>query len=259
VQILEAGSHPDDPRFEAITFASTGYEFLSDFSDSRITNIHIAGDIVETIPVAFFPQTYGNGGDTYVIQHPHVDNIDYPLSVLGVGDDVHSPDLHEMDLYQQVAAVLSSAGDLLPLRELVSDPSSNTENFLTNITHDSSVGWDATLATGVLQGTVGNDLLVAGPGSPDQLLGGDGDDLLMGNDGKDFLDGGPGINTALYSGSPADYSWSQNANGSWKVADNRANSPDGTDLLTHIQFLRFHTGENIALGNHPRRPVRRPT
>jgi hypothetical protein len=35
--------HADDARFEAITFASTGYEFLSDFSDSRITNSRIGG------------------------------------------------------------------------------------------------------------------------------------------------------------------------------------------------------------------------
>jgi hypothetical protein len=217
-----------------------GYQFLSNFSDSRITNIRIAGDIIEAIP-SFL--AYGSGGDTYVIQHPHVDNISY------IPPTEFSSDLHDMDLYQQVAAVLSSTGDLLPLRELVSDPSSNTENFLTNITYDSSVGWVATLPTGVLQGTLGNDLLVDGSGAADLLLGGGGDDLLMGNDGNDTLDGGAGINSALYHGSPADYSWAQNANGSWTIV-----GPDGTDLLTHIQFLRFHSGENIALDKSPPPP-----
>jgi hypothetical protein len=232
--------HSGDPRFEAITFANMGYQFLSNFSDSRITNIRIAGDIIEAIP-SFL--AYGSGGDTYVIQHPHVDNISY------ISPTEFSSDLHKMDLYQQVAAVLSSTGDLLPLRELVSDQSSNTENFLTNIIYDSSVGWVATLPTGVLQGTLGNDLLVDGPRAADLLLGGGGDDLLMGNDGDDTLDGGAGINSALYNGSPADYSWAQNANGSWTVV-----GPDGTDLLTHIQFLRFHSGENIALDKSPPPP-----
>ncbi|MDA9473443.1 hypothetical protein XI03_02715 [Bradyrhizobium sp. CCBAU 65884] len=241
--------HPNDTRFEAITFASMGYEFHSDFSDPRITNMRITGDVIETFPVAFFPQTYGNGGDTYVIRHPDIVNENPAIA------PVNSTDLHSMDLYEEVAHLLSSQGDLLPLER---GAIATTGTALVNLSRD-IFGWHAAFPTGVLQGTANNDLLIAGPRPPDapfgflgdHLFGLGGDDWLKGNDGDDIFDGGTGINTALYNGSPSDYRWSQNADGSWTIADMRPTSPDGTDTLTHVQFLQFATGEKESLRPAP--------
>ena len=45
----------------------------------------------------------------------------------------------------------------------------------------------------------------------------------------------------------------QNADGSWKVVDLRAGSPDGTDTLKNIDFLQF-TDTTVAIGSVPPPP-----
>jgi len=171
--------HLGDARFETITFADPGYQFLSDFSDSRITNIQVSGDVIGDIPTFL---AYGNGGDTYLIQHPAVPNA-------------NSTDLHSMDLYQEVAGLLSSQGGLWPLQQLVADAGANTGSFFANITRDSK-GWHASLPNGTVQGTPGDDLIIMG-GGPDVLLGAAGADTLKGNAGSDLIEGGPGSDTLI--------------------------------------------------------------
>ena len=43
----------------------------------------------------------------------------------------------------------------------------------------------------------------------------------------------------------------QNADGSWKVVDLRAGSPDGTDTLTNIDFLQFSDTQLSLTGAPP--------
>src|SRR5262249_31313086 len=50
-----------------------------------------------------------------------------------------------------------------------------------------------------------------------------------------------------YSGRPADHIWFKNAAGSWTIIDIRSGSPDGTDILNDVQFLKFDAGDVIAL------------
>jgi Ca2+-binding RTX toxin-like protein len=85
----------------------------------------------------------------------------------------------------------------------------------------------------LLHGGAGNDALYAGNGS-DQLWGDDGDDFLQGGLGDDEIDGGAGVNRASYFGYAADYSWTKQGDGSWKVVGS-----DGTDTLRNIDFLIF--------------------
>ena len=90
----------------------------------------------------------------------------------------------------------------------------------------------------------------------ENVIGGSGNDTIVGNvadneftggRGNDFLDGAAGTNTARFSGSASDYSVTQNADGSWTVADLRAGAPDGTDTLKNIQYLKF-SNSTLALG-----------
>jgi hypothetical protein len=140
-------------------------------------------------------------------------------------------------------------------------------NYSTNITVDLQPGGWSTLSTAQLasltyghlaRGNVANALLyhnnpasliedaIGGSGN-DTIIGNIADNKLVGGQGNDFLDGGAGADTAGYSGDSHEYSWSQNSDGSWTVADLRAGSPDGTDTLENIQYLDF-TDMLVELG-----------
>ena len=94
---------------------------------------------------------------------------------------------------------------------------------------------------------------VGGSGS-DNITGNAADNKLTGGAGNDTLDGVSGIDTAVYSGSSSAYQVTQNADGSWKVADLRAGSPDGTDTLKNIDFLQF-SDTTVAVGTVPTPPL----
>jgi hypothetical protein len=108
-----------------------------------------------------------------------------------------------------------------------------------------------------IRGTNGDDLTLIGTAGPDTIQGGDGNDIIIGGAGNDKIDGGKGIDTAVYSGSIADYTISfkhdgdhdngqgkvhgvdDNGGQQFTVTDNRASSPDGTDTLKNVEFLKF--------------------
>lgn len=116
-----------------------------------------------------------------------------------------------------------------------------------------SSGVTVNLTTGIASGEMGNDTLrnfenIAGSAFADTLTGNAGanllqasmgDDILTGMAGNDTLDGGSGTDTAVFSGAKSNYTITVAANGEVTVQDNRANSPDGTDLLKSVELLKF--------------------
>ena len=80
---------------------------------------------------------------------------------------------------------------------------------------------------------------VVGGSGNDSILGNAANNVFAGGAGNDSIDGLGGINTAAYSGRASDYSWVQNADDTWTVADLRAGTPDGSDTLRNIRFLKF--------------------
>jgi len=90
----------------------------------------------------------------------------------------------------------------------------------------------------LLSGDSGNDIVVGDAGD-DSLNGGSGDDLLTGGAGNDRIDGGIGTDMALYCGAIANYQILRFADGTVRIQDMRAGSPDGTDVLTGVEFLQF--------------------
>ena len=91
-----------------------------------------------------------------------------------------------------------------------------------------------------VDGGAGNDTIWTADGD-DTLSGGAGNDGVFGGAGDDTIDGGTGTDTASYSGNWSDYTITENA-GTYTVVDNRAGSPDGTDILTNVEFFRFADG-----------------
>ena len=99
-------------------------------------------------------------------------------------------------------------------------------------------GDDVLTASLPLQGNymvagTGNDTVTGGAGG-DYLFAGPGNDTILGLGGDDKIAGGSGTDTAVFSGNFADYTVTQNDDGSLSVA-----GPDGNDTLTGIQDLQF--------------------
>ena len=101
----------------------------------------------------------------------------------------------------------------------------------------------------ILIGGWGNDHLIAGAGN-DILQGGSGNDALCGQDGDDISEGGKGndthmggngFDTAVFTGSLADYELGLNEDGSLRVHDT-ISGRDGTDSLRGIESIRFNDG-----------------
>jgi hypothetical protein len=86
---------------------------------------------------------------------------------------------------------------------------------------------------------------INGGGGNDRLSGGAGDDTLNGGAGNDIIDGGPGTDTAVLSGSHTDFALTFEAAGAdFKVADQRAGTPDGVDTTTQVEVFQFTDGQS---------------
>ena len=95
-----------------------------------------------------------------------------------------------------------------------------------------------------IKGTQGPNTLLGTDGA-DKLMGKDGDDIITGGKGNDDIDGGNGIDTAVYSGSYAEYSLNLGWHLTGHGADNSTVSvatrrrPRRHSHLKHVEFLKF--------------------
>ncbi len=112
----------------------------------------------------------------------------------------------------------------------------------------SGYGTDTLIGIANLEGGSGADVFIGNDGA-NRLVGNSGNDTLEGGKGNDILDGGSGRNTAVFSGTRADYTVTHNSDGTVTIEDTQANR-DGKDTLEDVRFVKF-TGDNqtIALTN----------
>jgi VCBS repeat-containing protein len=91
-----------------------------------------------------------------------------------------------------------------------------------------------------IQGRAGGDFLDGGDGN-DEIQGNEGDDYIRGAAGNDFLHGGTGTDTAVYSGSILEYTYSRpgNSNTEFFVSHTGGSMIDGYDRLISIERLIF--------------------
>jgi Ca2+-binding RTX toxin-like protein len=96
------------------------------------------------------------------------------------------------------------------------------------------------------------DLFVGGGGS-DTVTGNNDGDTFTGGSGNDTFTGGTGTDTVVFSGNFSDYTITDLGGGSFRIADNRAGSPDGTDVTNAIEQGKFADGTRTlgATGNVP--------
>jgi serralysin len=142
-------------------------------------------------------------------------------------------------------------------------------NYTTNITVNLNPGEWTTVSTTQLAvlgsgryaaGNIANSLLFNGDVRSliENAIGGSGNDTIIGNQannvltggrGSDVLDGGAGTDTAWYGGLISNYTWVQNADGSWTMTDLRGAGFDGTDTLWNMELLQFLDGV-VGIGTY---------
>ena len=150
-----------------------------------------------------------------------------------VGWSIHLP-------YLTLSALVDTkAGAALPTAELQFTAPENLRWLLGDIENLIGSAFDDTLL-----GNDQNNVISGGAGS-DAIDGGGGADILTGGAGPDGIIGGDGVDTAVYSGPSTSYSWTRQADGLWKVVDNRAGNPDGIDFVD-VELLRF-TDKTVTL------------
>ncbi|MCA1748989.1 MAG: hypothetical protein LC634_05465 [Sphingomonadales bacterium] len=99
----------------------------------------------------------------------------------------------------------------------------------------------------VLDGDMGNDTLYGDQGD-DRLNGGHQSDVISGGAGDDTIDGGTSDDVAVYGGNASDYDVSI-VEGNYLIVDNRAGSPDGTDIVGNVETLRFADQDMVIDAN----------
>src|SRR5215468_7219671 len=85
-----------------------------------------------------------------------------------------------------------------------------------------------------LTGTTLDDI-INGLAGNDTINGGAGNDTITGGAGNDVINGGTGTNTAVFSGSRANYAIST----AGMITVKALSGTDGTDSLSNIRYVRF--------------------
>ncbi|MGO4704796.1 hypothetical protein AB4072_03325 [Microvirga sp. 2MCAF38] len=145
-------------------------------------------------------------------------------------------------------------------------PGTSVDLRITERQQTGAYSWDTIHNVESLFGSVfsdrftGNDQqnTLTGNRGNDTLDGQGGDDILNGGEGSDDIRGGAGVDIAAYSGSFADYTISQQANGSVIVTDNRGivgAMTDGIDTLNGIEYLQFSDRTIALAGTTNRAPT----
>ena len=95
-----------------------------------------------------------------------------------------------------------------------------------------------------------------GGAKADTLIGNDANNEFTGNAGNDSITGGGGDDTAVYSAVKANYTITNNGDGTYSVTDNVGS--EGTDTLTSMEYAKFldytvtlATGASNVIDNSP--------
>ena len=84
---------------------------------------------------------------------------------------------------------------------------------------------------------------VIGGSGVDTFTGNSADNAFKGNDGDDIFSGGTGDDTLVVRGQKSDYTVVNTSGTTYTVQDNNAaDSDDGTDTITDVEFIQFSDG-----------------
>jgi len=137
------------------------------------------------------------------------------------------------------------SGDLSGLT--ITPPADSDADFTLNVTATSTDGSDTASTLGTI------DVSVAADADTPTLTANDatvvaessGDDTLTGGAGNDIIDGGGGSDTAVFSGDRANYTVTDNGDGSFTVVDS-VGGRDGTDTVSNVETFQFADSSNSS-------------
>ncbi|MFA7275231.1 MAG: type I secretion C-terminal target domain-containing protein [Pseudobdellovibrionaceae bacterium] len=112
-----------------------------------------------------------------------------------------------------------------------------------NVVAAITAGMTAATVTSIedAKGGAGDDV-IKGSDIVNALIGNDGDDILMGRGGDDIISGGIGTDTAEFSGTSEDYSYSVSGDVTTITDMNAVDGDEGKDSLTDVEKLVFANG-----------------
>ncbi|MEL0326831.1 MAG: DUF4214 domain-containing protein, partial [Burkholderiaceae bacterium] len=130
------------------------------------------------------------------------------------------------------------------------------DKFLKNgeFVQDGYYGSDALIS---LNGIANSSFDISANGGPDfntgyndYIYGFAGNDYIFGGVGDDYIDGGQGNDVAIFLGTFADYTITDNQDGTYSVSDHAEDYwlREGTDTLVNIESLSF-SDRDVGLGN----------
>ncbi|MDO6799544.1 nidogen-like domain-containing protein [Shimia thalassica] len=141
------------------------------------------------------------------------------------------------------------------LRTEITDSNYNAGGFFSRVLTEtdgtfSGIDGGFAIAHGVdIENAIGgqNEDLLIGNEEANTLTGNDGNDVLIGGGGNDTLDGGEGCDIASFSEARANYTITDNEDGTITVAHNGA-GVDGSDTLVDVEQAQF-SDELTSLGD----------
>jgi Ca2+-binding RTX toxin-like protein/uncharacterized protein YegL len=118
--------------------------------------------------------------------------------------------------------------------------------FMENIRVDTNGAGAATLPENTIVGTDsfltfgGNDV-IEGTYRKERIIGQGGEDQIRGGGADDRLEGGAGVDQAIFAGEFKDFTYTENADGSYTFTDGNAGDglDEGTDSLKEFEFAIF--------------------
>jgi Ca2+-binding RTX toxin-like protein len=200
----------------------TGNVYLLDFSDSY-TQTH--GRLEGFLDL-------GSGSDTASINSGNVTIFG------GDGDDQISAGDGDNRIVGGQGADVIQGGAGIDTADYSTSNLGVTVNLADGSAHNGDASGDSLSNIEHLEGSNYQDRLV-GSTADNRLSGNGGNDIFVGGGGNDIILGGDGVDTVVFSGNRADYSVTDNADGTRTFDDLRAGSPDGSVTLDSVERLEF--------------------
>ncbi|WP_146592439.1 cadherin-like domain-containing protein [Puniceibacterium confluentis] len=213
-----------------------GTRYRDNFQGDDADNTFVGLDGTDTISGGGGDLLYGGDGDDIFLALPPPGAFD--------GNDLY-------DGGNGVDIIYLSGNVVVDLEAGTATGADMGQDQLVSIESAVANGGTGTILGSQVANTLGGSYLadyLDGRAGNDSLFGLQGDDTLIGGAGDDTLNGGAGADTAVYSGNRADYQVTLNNDGSHTIADLRAGTPDGTDTVFFVEYIRFANGV-VSIGD----------
>ncbi|MFC2953151.1 cadherin domain-containing protein [Marinicaulis aureus] len=152
------------------------------------------------------------------------------VGFLTANDSVTGDPVSTFEISNDPSGYFEIVGNQLKLKDGVALDYEEAQSFEVSIEAVGDSG-EATLMTVTVQ--------VGDIAEPNEIPGTEGTDRLISTSADEIISGGAGEDTVVYSGNRADYTITQETETTYRVTDNRPDSPDGADIVYSTENFEF--------------------